>query len=96
VIGDIPVPVAVVMDPMSAVVLDGLTGRIMGEGFEAIPTKAGLAAMLSGREIKPFPHGKIDREKRILLAFDAIRCCVPQGADGGVNLTDLPDEKTCS
>lgn len=96
VIGDIPVPVAVVMDPMSAVVLDGLTGRIMGEGFEAIPTKARLAAMLSGREIKPFPHEKIDREKRILLAFDAIRCCIPQGAEGGVNLTDLPDEKTCS
>jgi hypothetical protein len=96
VIGDTPAPVAVVMDPMSAVVLDGVTGKVLGEGFEAIPTKARLVAMLSEREIKPFPQEKIEREKRVLLAFDAIRCCVPQGADGGVNLADLPDEKTCS
>ncbi len=96
VIGTIPVPVAVVMDPMSAVVLDGVTGKVLGEGFEAVPTKARLADMLSQREIKPFPHEKIEREKRVLLAFDAIRCCVPQGVDGGVNLDDLPDEQTCS
>ena len=96
VIGDIPVPVAVVMDPMSAVVLDGVTGKIIGEGFESIPTKAQLAAMLSGREIRPLPEEKKDREKRVLLAFDAIRCCIPQGADGGVKLDDLPDEGCCS
>ena len=96
VIGDIPVPVAVVMDPMSAVVLDGVTGKTIGEGFESIPTKAQLAAMLSGREIRPLPQEKKDREKRVLLAFDAIRCCIPQGADGGVKLDDLPDEGCCS
>lgn len=96
VIGDIPVPVAVVMDPMSAVVLDGVSGKTIGEGFESIPTKAQLAAMLSGREIRPLPQEKKDREKRVLLAFDAIRCCIPQGADGGVKLDDLPDEGCCS
>jgi hypothetical protein len=33
VLGDLPIPVAVVMDPMSAVVLDAATGKLTGEGF---------------------------------------------------------------
>jgi hypothetical protein len=80
------VPVATVMDPMSAVVLDAVTGKTIGEGFEAIPTREQLVAMLAGRENRPLAPEKLEREKRVLLAFDAIRCCVPQGADGGVAL----------
>jgi hypothetical protein len=95
-IGDMPLPVAVVMDPMSALVLDGVTGKIIGEGFESIPTKAQLTAMLSGREVKPLPREKMEREKRVLLAFDAIRCCIPQGGEGGVNLDDIPGDQSCS
>jgi hypothetical protein len=79
--------IAAVMDPMSAVVLDAATGKVIGEGFEAIPTKDHLKAMTAGREVKSLAPEKLEREKRVLLAFDAIRCCVPQGADGGVELT---------
>lgn len=88
VLGALPVPVAVVMDPMSAVVLDASTGKVLGEGFDAIPKKPELEAMLSGRELKPIPADKLEREKRVLLAFDAIRCCIPKGADGGVQIGD--------
>jgi hypothetical protein len=83
----LPVPVAVVMDPMSAVVLDTATGKVTGEGFDAIPTKEQLGALLSGREPKPIAPEKLEREKRVLLAFDAIRCCLPRGGQGGVELT---------
>jgi hypothetical protein len=83
----LPVPVAVVMDPMSAVVLDTATGKVTGEGFDAIPTKEQLGVLLSGREPKPIAPEKLEREKRVLLAFDAIRCCLPQGGQGGVELT---------
>jgi hypothetical protein len=96
VLGDLPVPVAVVMDPMSAVVLDGVRGTVLGEGFEAIPTKEQLATIVSGREISPIPPEKLEREKRVLLAFDAIRCCIPKGADGGVQLDTERDENSCS
>jgi hypothetical protein len=96
VLGDLPVPVAVVMDPMSAVVLDGVRGTVLGEGFEAIPTKEQLATIVSGREIPPIPPEKLEREKRVLLAFDAIRCCIPKGADGGVQLDTEQDENSCS
>lgn len=86
VLGSLPIPVAVVMDPMSAVVLDGVTGKVIGEGFESVPTRDQLSRMLIGRELKPISPDKLEREKRVLLAFDAIRCCIPQGADGGVEL----------
>lgn len=86
VIDELPVPVAVVMDPMSAVVLDTATGKIIGEGFESVPTKVQLSSMVANHEIKPLAPEKLEREKRVLLAFDAIRCCVPRGADGGVAL----------
>jgi hypothetical protein len=33
VLGDFQIPVAVVMDPMNAVVLDGVTGKMTGEGL---------------------------------------------------------------
>lgn len=91
VLDSLPVPVAVVMDPMSAVVLDAITGKVTGEGFEAIPTKEQLISIVSGKELRPLAPEKLEREKRVLLAFDAIRCCIPQGADGGVHLDKTGD-----
>ncbi|MGE5172245.1 MAG: type I restriction enzyme HsdR N-terminal domain-containing protein [Betaproteobacteria bacterium] len=88
VLGSLPVPVAVVMDPMSAVVLDATTGKVLAEGFEAIPTKQQLSAIMAARELKPIAPEKREREKRVLLAFDAIRCSIPHGADGGVAIGD--------
>lgn len=88
VLDSLPVPVAVVMDPMSAVVLDTMTGKVIGEGFDAIPSKQELNALLAGKEPKPLAPEKLEREKRVLLAFDAIRCSVPQGAEGGVALDE--------
>ncbi len=86
VLDTVPVPVATVMDPVGAVVLDAITGKVIGEGFESVPTKEQLITMIAGRDVKPLAPEKLEREKRILLAFDAIRCCVPQGANGGVAL----------
>jgi hypothetical protein len=88
VLGDLPVPVAVVMDPMSAVVLDSTTGKVTAEGYDAIPSKDRLVAIMEKTEPKPLAPEKREREKRVLLAFDAIRCCIPQGADGGVAINE--------
>lgn len=81
-----PVPVAVVADPENAEVLDAATGKVTGEGFGAIPVREQLLRILSETEPKPLTSERIEKEKRILLAFDAIACCVPQGAEGGVKL----------
>jgi hypothetical protein len=93
-IGSPPVPVAVVADPVNAEVLDGATGKVMGEGFGAIPVRERIVQMLAEYSSKPLTLERLEKEKRILLAFDAIRCCVPQGADGGVAIKgpDNPKE----
>lgn len=93
VISSPPVPIAVVADPVGAEVLDVMTGKVIGEGFGAIPVKEQMLQMLSGLETKPLSPDRLEKEKRILLAFDAIKCCVPQGADGGVKIDDSCEGK---
>jgi hypothetical protein len=93
VIASPPVLVAVVAGPENAEVLDVVTGKVIGEGFGAIPLKEQLLRVLSETEPKPLSPERIEKEKRILLAFDAIKCCVPQGVDGGVRLDDLRERK---
>ncbi len=88
VISSPPVPLAVVADPVGAEVLNVMTGKVIGEGFGAIPIKEEMRRMLSGIDTKPLSPDRLEKEKRILLAFDAIKCCVPQGADGGVQLEE--------
>jgi hypothetical protein len=94
VISSPPVPIAVVADPVGAEVLDVMTGKVIGEGFGAIPIKEEMRRILSGGgEAKPLAPERLEKEKRILLAFDAIKCCVPQGADGGVTIDYSCEEK---
>jgi hypothetical protein len=88
-----PVPIAVVADPQSATVLDVMTGKVLGEGFGAIPVRGQIEGILSEKEPKPLAAERIEREKRILLAFDAIACCVPQGANGGVQIGPEPGKE---
>jgi hypothetical protein len=87
-IGPTPVPVAVVADPVNAEVLDVATGNVVGEGFGAIPVRDRIIQLLSEYSFTPLSPERLEKEKRILLAFDAIRCCVPQGTDGGVAIKD--------
>lgn len=87
------VPVAVVADPVDAHVLDGVSGRLVGEGFGAIPVREQLQAVMSA-VTEPLSPARLEKEKRILLAFDAIKCCVPQGADGGVKIGEPDDDTT--
>jgi hypothetical protein len=85
-------PIAVVADPVTAEVLDARSGTVMGEGFGAIPVREQLSALLAEREMKELTPDRLEKEKRILLAFDAIRCSVPQGASGGVRIGPDPVE----
>jgi hypothetical protein len=90
VIASPPVPVAVVADPVTAEVLDVASGKVIGEGFGAIPTKDQLCAILAEGLPRTVDPKRLEKEKRILLAFDAIKCSVPQGRDGGVRIGPEP------
>jgi hypothetical protein len=92
VIASPPLPVAVVADPVTAEVLDVATGKVTGEGFGAIPTKEQLRGIVVEKKMQPLDAKRLEKEKRILLAFDAIKCCVPQGGDGGVQIGEPKKE----
>ena len=87
-----PLPVAVVADPVTAEVLDVSSGKVTGEGFGAIPTKDQLRSIVAAKPMQPLDPKRLEKEKRILLAFDAIKCCVPQGGDGGVQIGPEPEK----
>ena len=93
VIASPPLPVAVVADPVTAEVLDVASGKVIGEGFGAIPTREQLVDMLKGNAAQSLDDKRLEKEKRILLAFDAIKCCVPQGGSGGVQIGPEPGKK---
>ena len=86
VIASPPLAVAVVADPAGAIVMDARTGKPVGEGFGAIPVKDQLRQIVAVSVGQALDPKRLDKEKRILLAFDAIKCCVPQGKDGGVQI----------
>jgi hypothetical protein len=90
VIASPPLPVAVVADPLTAEVLDVASGKVTGEGFGAIPTRDQLEVMLEESVALPLDAKRLEKERRILLAFDAIKCCVPQGGGGGVQIGPEP------
>lgn len=88
-------PLAVVADPVGAEVLDAATGGVIGEGFGAIPVRERSAALVAEKRVEPLSPKRLEQEKRILLAFDAIRCSVPRGADGGVRIGPEPGKEKC-
>jgi hypothetical protein len=65
------VPLAVVSDGKTALVLDALSGRPIGEGLDAIPTKSQL--QLKQLEFNPLPEERRLREGLIFRTYDRER-----------------------
>jgi hypothetical protein len=68
------IPFALVTDGNKARLLDVVKGKFLSEGFDSIPSKTQALAMIASMNFYPYPEGKVEREKRILLAFDSIKC----------------------
>jgi hypothetical protein len=66
------IPFAVVSDGKTAVVLDTMTGKKIGEGMQQIPSKQKLAAYLKNTEFFQFPNERIRREKLIFRSYDSM------------------------
>ncbi|MFN3395186.1 MAG: type I restriction enzyme HsdR N-terminal domain-containing protein [Thermodesulfovibrionales bacterium] len=68
------IPLAVATDGLKALIFDTLTGRLLKEGLDSIPSKVEAEKLTTTLKFIPFPSEKLEREKRVLLAFEAIRC----------------------
>jgi len=70
-------PLAVVTNGQDAEVLDTVSKKVLGTGLDAIPTRQELARFAASHDFLARPVGEsLERELRILNAFDVERCCV--------------------
>lgn len=68
------IAVAVVTDGFRARILDAVSGRLVAEDLASIPARAQADEIVASMRPTPCPMERMEREKRILLAFEAIKC----------------------
>ncbi len=68
------IPFAAVTNGEDAEVLDTLSGEVIGNGLESIPSKAKALEAIKQIKFEKLQEKRIEKEKRIFLAFDAIKC----------------------
>jgi hypothetical protein len=64
------IPIAVVTDGIHAIVLDTVTGRKIGEGMSAIPSKEKARELLADGAPLAFPEKKREREMLVFRTYD--------------------------
>jgi hypothetical protein len=69
------IPVVAVTNGETAEILSGTTGTLLGEGFQALPSRPELKALIDGVPETPVLLEKKERESRILYAFDVDDAC---------------------
>ncbi len=75
------IPYAVVTNGESVRVLDVIKGSLISDDFDAIPTKEDAIKILKNIVFSPCAQDKCVKEKRILHAFEAIRCVASTDKD---------------
>lgn len=67
-----PIPLSVVSDGKTAVVLDTATGKIAGKGWEAVPTKQQALKKLAAVVLKELPPERRQKEGLIFRSYDSM------------------------
>ncbi|KAF0185805.1 MAG: hypothetical protein FD164_66 [Nitrospirae bacterium] len=82
-----PIPFALVTDGADIRLISGLDGSVSEGRLEDIPSREEMIRVLASMTVSCYPEEKCDKERRILYAFDAIRCPIlaegyPKKPDG--------------
>ncbi len=75
--GEYHIPLAVVTNARDAELLNTVSGEVLGTGLDSIPNRSAAEALLPNLTFPERPKDKrLERELRILNAFDIERCCL--------------------
>jgi len=74
------IPFAVVTDGTDVRLISGLDGSVSEGTLDVIPSRQEVLQVIAATTVTRYPAEKAERERRILFAFDAIRC--PTLAEG--------------
>jgi len=66
------IPVSVVSDGKTAMVLDTVSGKKIGEGLNSIPSKKALQERAKSLELQPVAEKRLEREKLIFRSYDSM------------------------
>ena len=66
------VPLAVVSDGRTATVLDTCSGKTVGEGLDAIPSRADLADRFDAEDFQPVPENRLEQVKLVFRSYDSM------------------------
>ena len=69
------IPVVVVTNGIDAEILDGVSGKVMSRGLEAIPDRASLQKRVADQEFASIQPGRAEKESRIAFAFEVDGSC---------------------
>jgi len=67
---DYQVPFSVVTDGKGAALLDTVTGAVVGQDMNAIPSKEEAIQQMKEMTLQPFPKEKLERERIIFRSYD--------------------------
>ncbi|MGD0885869.1 MAG: type I restriction enzyme HsdR N-terminal domain-containing protein [Thermodesulfovibrionales bacterium] len=73
------IPFAMVTDGFRARLLDTVTGKLLAEGLDSIPDRSQAEEMIRATTLTAYQSERMEREKRVLLAFEAIECTKESG-----------------
>ncbi len=66
-------PISIVSDGKTAIVLDTLSGKKIQEGLEAIPSRNKAQDMIGKDTFQPVPKDRMEREKLIFRSYDTMK-----------------------
>jgi len=75
-IGEYQIPYAMVTDGVKIKIIDVIKRSIQGESFADLFTRQNALKIMEDFQRIPYPADKIEREQRIILAFEGIKCPV--------------------
>ena len=66
------IPISVVSDGKTAIVIDTVSGKKLGDGLNAVPSKDDLKEKLNSLDLIPLPNKRLEKEKLIFRSYDVM------------------------
>ncbi|MFC1859637.1 type I restriction enzyme HsdR N-terminal domain-containing protein [Thermodesulfobacteriota bacterium] len=67
------IPISVISDGKTAILLDTLSGKPLGKGLDAIPSKKEAMDRIKGMSFHPLPEKRKEKEKTLFRSYDSVR-----------------------
>jgi len=68
------IPYAVITDSEDARIIATADGTLVAQGLDAVPSRQEAERLLGETTFNTFPPERLEKEKRILYAFEAVKC----------------------